>query len=553
MSDPSPRPPFFVPTLSILLSIQIAPACAPVTSQQQVTLRQQVAFDRYEVVTDSAERQTALTGFLLGGPVAELAVVSVGEDDQRRLRVYAFADSTWVPSLDIALGPEVRFVDLANIGGRDRLVTYEPGRLNWFDPERGTENALVAVTSGFSPPRERDIPHVDVTRDLNGDGRDDLVVPDSAGFRVFVQNGDGTFADPVRIGPPTDMSRIQGADGYRYDPWSQSRVHTMDYDGDGRSDLVFWDDDHFEVHLQDTRGQFRPVAETFTTEVDFDSDKFSSLATGDMTGRVLHSLSDVNGDGIGDLAVLVLEGAGISGKQSRYEVHPGARTPDGRTEFAPGAGITFLSPGRIQLGMDRHDLDRDGQAELMFTTIEVGSLRGGLFKRLKGGMGDDTWLYLEFHRMEGGPFRDTPNAIRGIHLDGAPSHREPGWVPLDIVLRGGLHESRRTQDGYRRAFNRTLLIGDVTGDGRSDLLIESTPWALGLFPGVPGPDLFARHSEAVRVEVPNDEEYTWLADLNRDGKQDIVMHHPFTLRDPHGGRMHPPGTEPHRVTLLIAR
>ena len=230
-----------------------------------MTLRQQVAFDQYEVVTDSAERQTVLTGFLLGGRVAELAVVSIDEDDQRRLRVYAFADSTWVPSLDIALGPEVRFVDLANIGGRDRLVTYEPGRLNWFDPERGTENALVAVTSDFSPPREREIPHVDVTRDVNDDGRDDLVVPDSAGFWVFIQTGDGTFADPVRIGPPTDMSRIYGADGYRYDPWSQSRVHTMDYDGDGRTDLVFWDDDHFEVHLQDTRGLFRPVAETFTS------------------------------------------------------------------------------------------------------------------------------------------------------------------------------------------------------------------------------------------------------------------------------------------------
>ena len=189
----------------------------------------------------------------------------------------------------------------------------------------------------------------------------------------------------------------------------------------------------------------------------------------------------------------------------------------------------------------------------MFTTIEVKSLSGGLLKRLRGAMGDDTWLYLEFHRMEGGLFGDTADAIRGIHLDGAPSHREPGWVPLDIVLRGGLHERRGTQDGYRRAFNRTLLIGDLTGDGRSDLLIEHTPRALRLFPGVQGPGLFARDPETVAVEVPNDEEYTWLADLNRDGKQDIVMHHPFTLRDPHGGRLRPPGAEAHRVALLITR
>ena len=37
-----------------------------------------------------------------------------------------------------------------------------------------------------------------------------------------------------------------------------------------------------------------------------------------------------------------------------------------------------------------------------------------------------------------------------------------------------------------------------------------------------------------------DEENTWLVDLNKDGKQDNLMHHPST-------------TEPHRVTTLIAR
>ena len=178
-------------------------------------------------MTDSAERQTVLTGFLLGGPIAELAVVSVDEHDGRRLRIYAFAGSAWRPSLDITLGPEVRFVDLANIGGEDRLVTYEPGRLSWLDPKHGTEELLVAVPSDFESPRPREVPHVDITRDVNGDGRDDLVVPDSAGFQVFVQAGDGTFANPVSIGPPTDISRIRGADGYRYDPWTQSRVHAI--------------------------------------------------------------------------------------------------------------------------------------------------------------------------------------------------------------------------------------------------------------------------------------------------------------------------------------
>ena len=115
----------------------------------------------------------------------------------------------------------------------------------------------MAVTSNIPPP-EGEIPHVDITRDLNGDDRDDLVVPDSDGFWVFIQMNDGTFADPVKIGPPIEIGRIYAADGYRYNPWSRGRIHEMDYNRDGRSDLVFWNEDHFEVHLQDERGLFCP-------------------------------------------------------------------------------------------------------------------------------------------------------------------------------------------------------------------------------------------------------------------------------------------------------
>ncbi len=126
-------------------------------------------------------------------------------------------------------------------------------------------------------------------------------------------------------------------------------------------------------------------------------------------------------------------------------------------------------------------------------------------------------------------------------------------MPLDIVLRGRTHKSRHTQERYLRAFNRALLIGDVTGDGHSDLLIESTHEKLRVFVGVPGPDLFVRRPQTVAVALPNDEEYTWLVDFNKDGKQAILMHHPFTLRDAHGAPRRRPGTEPPGVTMLIAR
>ena len=243
----------------------------------------------------------------------------------------------------------------------------------------------------------------------------------------------------------------------------------------------------------------------------------------------------------------------MSRKRSAYEVHFGTPTPDGGTVFAPEVNAVFRSDDSIQLGMRRHDFDCDGRVDLMLTTIDLDFLKGSIWKRLKGFMGDDIWLDLEFYHMEAGLYPDKPNTTRRIALDGAPSHREPGWVPLDIVLRGGTHESRNTQKSYLRAFNRTLLIGDVTGDGRSDLLIEWTHMQLCVYVGVPGPELFARRPQKVAVALPNDGEYTWLVDINKDGVQDILMHHPFTLRDAHGAPKRSPGTEPHRVTMLIAR
>ncbi|MCY3742263.1 MAG: VCBS repeat-containing protein [Candidatus Poribacteria bacterium] len=521
--------------------------------EQTMPATAEFTFEQYEVKIGTAKRKTVLTGFLLDGDFAELAVLHIDENDNQHLRIYAFGDNTWVPKVDTTLRSEVLFVDVANVGGRDRLITYKQGRLNWFDPDSATERPLVVVASNFKPPRSGEIPHVDITRDVNGDARDDLVVPDSDGFWVFIQMSDGTFAEKVKIGPSTEMARIRGADGYRYDPWSQSRVHEIDYDRNGRTDLAFWNEDHFKVHLQNERGLFTSRTKTFTIDVAFDSDRLSLLAAGDMTGRVLHSLADLNGDGVADLVIFKLSGKNISNKHSSYEVHFGAPAPNGGIVFGQDVNIAFESDERIQLGMDRQDFNGDGKVDLMITTIDLEHLHGSLWKSIKGFMGDDVGLGLEFYQMEGDRYPDRPNTTRGIALDGVPSHREPGWVPLDIVLRGATHESRNTEKKYPRAFNTTLRIGDVTGDGHSDLLLADHPRIMVVFVGVPGPEIFAQQPQRVAIAAPNDEEYTWLVDLNKDGVQDILMHHPFTLRDAHGAPRKPPGTEPHRVRILIAQ
>ena len=343
--------PAYVPALVVLalfvLATCLAGVLTPATARPAGQTIPEFTFERQEINIGSAPRQTVMTGFLSGGAVADVAVVNLDGHGNRRVRIYTYENETgspdsrswscesgsWSLKYDGSLRPGVSFVDLARIGDRDRLITYEQGQLSAWDPESSMERKLAAVVSSFMPPRTDEIPHVDITRDVNGDGRDDLVVPGADGFLVIIQSGDGSFAEPVEVGPSAVLDRIYGADGYRYDPWSQARIYEFDYNGDDRVDLVTWNQDRFEAHLQDERGMFTAKPETFETGVAFDSDDLSYLSTGDMTGRVLHSFSDLNSDGVADLVVYSLDGDSISDKRSAYEVHFGARAFDGRTHF----------------------------------------------------------------------------------------------------------------------------------------------------------------------------------------------------------------------------
>ena len=74
-----------LPLVAVLLSGVLSSASA------QSPQSAEYLFDRQEIDIGPALRQTVLTGFLLGGDVADLAVVKIEEDGGRSVRVFAFA------------------------------------------------------------------------------------------------------------------------------------------------------------------------------------------------------------------------------------------------------------------------------------------------------------------------------------------------------------------------------------------------------------------------------------------------------------------------------
>ncbi len=501
-----------------------------------------VSFEKYEIAIGTAkQQQTVMTGFLLGGPIAELAVVNIDENDTRRLRIYAFGEDAWKKKLEATLRPEVLFVDMATIGGRDRLITYEHGRLNWFDLNSMVEHTLIEIATNYNATNASEIPHIDITRDLNGDGLDDIIVPDIDGFWIATQLNNGLFSEPVKLGPPEpflDKFAMDESRSYREVGinvltvfWYLSRVHQMDYNRDGRTDLVFWNVDHFDVYRQDGNGMFSTVPETFTINVPFDTDGAYSIAFGfsgenmfalisgfreNTKRRILYTFRDMNGDEVADMVIHTLEGRSLGKQRSLYEVHLGTPTPNG-TVFAQDASATLQPRGTagalLPWGYSSQwlqDFDGDGDIDILFRDVKTNI--GGMTRAM---VGNSIAIDIELYRMEDGVYPEKPAAKRKIRPN------------FDLFEK-------------KRVFFPAVLFGDVNGDKRPDLLIGKNWEEMHLFLGVQEPKLLARKPQKVGVAMPADERNIRFVDLNKDNKQDILIYHKSS-------------TQPHRVTMLVAQ
>ena len=498
-------------------------------------------FDTYQITTVPAAHQTVLVGSFVDDANAQLAEIVVGSSSERKLRLYGFDGSDWTRTIEMSLPADLHYVAVARIAGRDRLVAFRDGGLLWVDPVTATEYPIVDLTTSFSAPDDAGVPELDVVRDLNGDGRDDFLVPDLDGFWAVLQAPDGSFRDPLKLGPEEpflDAKTYGDQRTYREVgitaqnmPWYLNRVHQLDFDRDGRDDLVFWNTDHFLVYRQGPAGTFPASPDTFTTDVGFDFDGVYGLAfqfgdkgvpalllglTGRVEHRILHGLRDLNADGVADLVILSLAGRSPLRLRGRYEVHFGRATADG-TAFDPQADTVVDAPGKSG-GMQpwgyaaQYFLDFDGDGAMDTAMAAVNTSLGGMFRAM---VGNSISMELYLYRLRDGRYPAKPDATRRF---GSP------FAPLD--RRGPLFP--------------TVLVGDVNGVRRLDLLVGDRWDQLSVFLAQPGTDPYASQAVHVPVAIPADERNARLVDLDNDAKQDVLIQHPSA-------------TEAGSMTILMAR
>ncbi|MDD9890331.1 MAG: hypothetical protein OXU30_08325 [Gammaproteobacteria bacterium] len=161
------------------------------------------------------------------------------------------------------------------------------------------------------------------SRDINGDEREDLIIPGAGNLHVFIATGNGNYQPGFSIAAENRMRTILQPSALERRTGQAVRIPFMelrDVNSDGYDDLISRTDERLDVFLADELGDayFHNVPsysiniaeiEERLGEFDIDNLDFSNL-TGVLALTHEEVLDDVDGDGIEDL--LLREGGKVS-------------------------------------------------------------------------------------------------------------------------------------------------------------------------------------------------------------------------------------------------
>ena len=316
--------------------------------------------------------------------------------------------------------------------------------------------------------------------DVNGDGLDDLFLPEQGGLpnRLYVQNRDGTFDDRSAAAAVDYLERALAG-------------LFVDLDNDGDPDLVLSSRPAVLVLENDGRGGFARVR----------------FVAGDIPDSNSLSAADYDNDGDLDLYVCAYRRAyderGVASPVPYHDANNGGRNVllrnEGGFRFVDATAEVGLDVNnrRFSLAASWEDVDGDGDADL-YVANDYG--RNNLY------------------RNDGGSFVDVAGAVgvedisSGMSVSWADYNRD-GRVDVYV---GNMFSAAGNRITYQRKFERDRQ--------RAGPLAEVQRMARGnsLFAGADGGGFVDRSVEA-NVTMGR---WSWssvFADINNDGWEDLVV------------------------------
>jgi len=474
-------------------------------------------FDEFVIDAGFRVEQRVLVADLYGDGDRQFLVAGRNDAHEQFLAIYSLSsirDSDNKPLTTLNPGPDLIAYDVGRLGDDDTLLFIAPGRVLQYRVEDGKFAEVLTIRSIYGQQRSGDIVPIDFFRDINDDGRDDLIVPDTAGYRIRLQKPDGSFGDEALLEESSRMTVASNMVGFESRP-----LFSGDANFDDLTDLGVWRGNTLRVYRQLPGHRYQGKPDTVQLGLGLLSEaELRALESGagsvdqrGLTQNNIASIEDRNGDQLPDILIESTTSMGVFDKRNTLSLHLGRR--QGESFVYHETADALLASEGLQYGMVTTDIDGDGLQDLVVRKVYLSFAR--VIRALISG---NVSLRLRFFRMTpDGRYDEEPNYVTRTNVRFSMASGQ-----IDIPA---------------------IAVADFDGDGLKDLLMQKRPDELSLSRGVADESLFSDDSVTIETKLPRNGDLVASEDVDGDGRSDLIMR--YTAADGEQAA--------HIVRLLIAR
>ena len=456
-------------------------------------------FDFAEVLLDTGFQveQPILVGSLADDGARHIVLAGRDAAHKQRLAVYEVGSSTSGPSEPmLSLEPDARLIayDVGRIGTQESLFFIEPGRILRYDIATEQLIPFVEIRTIYGQDRAGEIVPVDFLRDINQDERDDLIVRDTAGYRVRLQQPDGSLGAEVVLQESSSMTVSDGFVSFENRP-----LFIGDMNFDGLADLVVWRGDSLRVYpqLSDLRYQGKP--KTVPLPLDLLSEaELRALQTNQgavdqssLTEKRIWSIDDLNNDQLPDILTEATLSEGVFDKRNEFRLHLG-RQEAKEVVYHRDEDALIPSAG-LQIGVVSTDIDGDGKKDLVIRKVRLSF--GRVIRALLSG---SVSLQLHFYKMTADD--SYPEKANYVTKTNVRFSVTSGQVDIPAIQ-----------------------VADFDADGLQDLMMQTNRGELSFYHGNSTDKLFNKEPAEINVVLPRNGDLVATDDINGDGKSDLLI------------------------------